>query len=754
MTDELTYLGRPRPLIDGPDKVSGTARYAADVEVPRMAHARPVLSPYAHARIVSIDAEGARGMPGVVAVLTEADLATRGKPMNSRPSAVLARDYVVFTGQPVAIVVAETAEQAQDAAEAVYVDYEQLPPVLDAEQAMREGAPLVHAEGLVADEDAVQHAAVEVDEEETTTPANVHDHAHFHRGDVEAGLREADVVVRRRYRTSTVHQSYLEPHASVASYDPVRKEMRIFTSTQGQYAVRDLVAKLVDLPPSRVRVTPMTVGGGFGAKYGNIDPLAAAASIAVRRPVKLVLSRSEDFLSTTPSPATVIDLELGVSAERGVTALRARAVVDNGAYPMGEGGILSILLGGYYRCENVDIEAFDVLTTKQPAGAYRAPGAPPATFALEQAVDEAVRKLGLDPLEWRLANVAGDGDAMGSGQPWPSLGLRSCLEPLRAHPLWTSRDSLGPGEGVGLAVGAWPGAASPAAALVCMGGDGSVQVHVGSVDISGVNSSLVLVAAEVLQMNPSRIELVQDDTQAGLRAGPSGGSQTTYSVSGAVRRAAEEVRRQLFDLAANRLEAAVEDLELQQEAVQVKGVPSRAIPVRELALMAQSQSGGAGPITGQGRAAIEVNAPGATAHLAKVRVDRDTGMIDLLDYVAVQDVGFALNPLLVEGQVEGGSVQGLGWALSEAMNTDAEGQLTTTSFIDYVIPTIDIVPQMEVALVENPSQHGLHGARVVGEPPIVPGGAAVANAVADAVGGARITDLPMTPVQVWKALRD
>lgn len=754
MTDTLTYLGRPRPIIDGPEKVSGAAQYTADVELPRMTHARPVLSPHAHAQIISIDTEEARRMPGVVAVLIEADLPTHGKPINSRPSAVLARDTVVFAGQPVALVVAETEAQAQDAAEAVFVEYEPLPPVTDVEQAMREDAPLVHAEDLAADEDAVQHTAVEAEkEEETTTPANVTDRVHFHRGDIEAGLREADVVIRRRYQTSTVHQSYLEPHASVASYDPVRRELRVFTSTQGQYAVRDLVAKLVGLEPARVRVTPMTVGGGFGAKYGNIDPLAAAASIVVRRPVKLVLSRTEDFLSTTPSPATIIDLELGVSAQRGITALRARAVVDDGSYPSPEGGILSILLGGYYRCENVDIEALDVLTTKQPAGAYRAPGAPPATFALEQAVDEALAQLGLDPLEWRLDKVAGDGDQMGSGQPWPSLGLRQCLERLREHRLWQERSSLGPDEGLGLAIGAWPGASNPAAAMACMGGDGSVQVHVGSVDISGVNSSLILVAAEVLQMDPSGIELVQDDTQSGLYAGPSGGSQTTYSVSGAVRGAAEAVRRQLLELAAERLEAAVEDLELRQGTVQVKGVPARAVPAAELALMAQSQAGGPGPITGHGRAAIQANAPGGTAQLAKVRVDRDTGLIEVLDYVSVQDVGFALNPLLVEGQVEGGSVQGLGWALSEAMHTNVDGQLTTASFIDYVIPSVDMAPQVEVALVENPSRYGLNGARVVGEPPIVPGGAAVANAVASAVG-VRVTELPLTPLRVWSQLRD
>ncbi|MGH7910559.1 MAG: xanthine dehydrogenase family protein molybdopterin-binding subunit, partial [Candidatus Dormibacteraceae bacterium] len=678
---------------------------------------------------------------------------TRDKPINSRPSAVLARGYVVFTGQPVCVVVAETAAQAQDAAEAVFVDYETLPPIIDPLEAMADSSPLVHPEGLVADEMAVQHTSVELDEEEATTPVNVHEHVHFHRGDVDAGLQEADVVVRRRYRTSAIHQSYLEPHASTATYDAVRKEMQIYTSTQGQYAVRDLVASLTGLQPSRVRVTPMVVGGGFGAKYGIVDTLSAAASMVVKRPVKVELSRTEDFLSTTPSPATIIDLELGVSAERGVTALRSKIVVDNGAYPSPEGAIIAILLGGYYRCDNVDIDASDVMTTKQPAGAYRAPGAPPATFALEQAIDEATRQLGLDPLEWRLANVAGAGDAMGSGQPWPSLGLRECLERLRDHPLWTSRDRLGDGEGLGLAIGAWPGAASPASALVCLGGDGSVQVHVGSVDISGVNSSLILIAAEVLQMDPSKIDLVQDDTQGGLRAGPSGGSQTTYSVSGAVRAAAEEVRRQVLDLASERLEAAVEDLELLDGSVQVKGVPGRAVSIGELALLAQSTLGGAGPLTGQGRAAVEINAPGAAAHLVKVRVDRETGDIQVLAYASTQDVGFALNPMLVEGQVQGGSVQGLGWALTEAMRTDPEGQLTTASFIDYVIPSIDMVPQVDVSLVENPSEHGMNGARIVGEPPIVPGGAAVANGIADAVG-VRIADLPLTALRVWQALRD
>ncbi len=596
-----TYLGRSRPLIDGAGKVSGHARYAADLVLPGLVHGRPVLSPHAHARILAVDAEAARRVAGVVAVLTEADLPGRGQPVNSRPSAILARDRVVFAGQPVALVVAETEAAAEDAAAAVVVEYEPLPAVLDPLVALEPGTPGVHPDRLeLGEEIANLHAAVGAQAaEEGATPANVVDRLRLCRGDVEAGLREAEVVVRRRYRTPVVYQAYLEPHVAVAAYDPVGRRLHLYSSTQGQYLVRDLVARLVGLPPSRVRVTPMAVGGGFGSKYGVVDPLAAAAAMVVGRPVRLALTRTEDFLATTPAPATVIDLELGASAEKGVTAVRARVVVDQGAYPSPEGAIIAVLLSGYYRCPNVDIETLDVLTHKQPAGAYRAPGAPPAMFALEQAVDEAVRALGLDPLEFRLRHVASNAST-GNEATAPSLGLRQCLERLGQHPLWRQR-TRNPDEGVGLAIGAWPGAASPAAALCCVSGDGSVQVHVGSVDISGVNSALVLVAAEVLQIDPDRIELVQDDTQSGLWAGPSGGSQTAYSVSAAVRAAAEDVRRQLLELAADRLEVAVEDLELADGVISVRGVRGRAVPIGELARLAESSPQGGGPVTGRGR---------------------------------------------------------------------------------------------------------------------------------------------------------
>jgi len=552
------FLGRPRPLLDGREKVSGRACYAGDLQLPRMLHARPVLSPHAHARITAIDGQAALAVPGVIAVLTERDLPICGRPMTSRPSAVLARDRVLFAGQPVALVVAESEAAAEDGAQLVRVGYEPLTPILDPVQAMADGAASVWPHGLESEHDvASTHGPGGPGEACAARAAsNVHGHLATRRGDVETGLAESAVVVRRTYCTSRLHQAYLEPHAAVAEFDLVRRELTIHTATQAQFMVRDEVARAVGLPAGQVRVVPMTVGGGFGAKYGVIDPLVGAAAMVVGRPVRLVLTRSEDFLASTPAHSTVIDLELGVGGDGLLRALRARATIDNGAFPWPLASLCIALLGGYYRCPNVSIDAFDVLTTTTPAGAYRAPGAPQVTFALESAIDEAARRLGRDPLELRLANVAGGGDPMGSGGRWPSLGLRQCLERLREHPAWRERSTC-PGEGVGVAIGAWPSQAGPASAVCRADGSGRVSVQVGSADISGAHGSLVLVAAEVLQISPGRIDLVQGDTRTGPWAGPAGGSYTTQSLTPAVRAAAEAVRRQLLELAAEHLEAGV-----------------------------------------------------------------------------------------------------------------------------------------------------------------------------------------------------
>ena len=744
-------LGKGRKLIEGREKVAGLARYSGDVVLPGMLHLRPVLSTEAHARIISVDTADAAAVPGVVAVLTAEDLPSRDRIITSRNSSILAKERVLFVGQPVVVVVGETEVAAQDGADRVRIEYEPLPAVIGLEEAISDDSPVVWPEGLPDDEAdlASLHAEVDTSGEEVERKiSNVHDENRYERGDIEQGFHEADLVVEHTYRVPMVHQGYIEPHAAAA--EPAGEGVTVYTSTQGQFQVRNEVARLLGLSRSKVRVVPMTVGGGFGAKYGILDPLVAAVALTLGRPVRLTLSRSEDFLTTTPGPATVIHLKTGVKSDGTLTALEARVLLDNGAFAFGIGGILSLLLGGYYNFPHMRIDTLEVITNKHQAGAYRAPGAPQASFAIESNMDEMARKLGFDPFEFRLKNAVATGDLMPNNKPWADLGLKACLERLRGHPAW-SNGTCSENEGIGLAVGGWPGGYGPAAAVCRVDGDGTVRIHVGSVDISGVHSSLVLIAAEILGMDPEDVEVVQGDSTSGLHSPPSGGSAVTYSLSGAVSRAAEEVKKRLLELAADHLEARLEDLELADGQVQVKGVPSSAVGVKNLAAIAESKAGGPGPIIGDGSAAPEDNAPAFVAHLVKVRVDPDTGTVTPLRYVAVQDVGFALNPTMVEGQIHGGVVQGLGWGLHEAVRHDSSGQLISGSFLEYVLPKAGAVPPIETVLVENPSQNGPFGTRGVGEPPVTAVAAAVANAVLDATGK-RMFELPITPENLWRAL--
>jgi CO/xanthine dehydrogenase Mo-binding subunit len=691
-------------------------------------------------------------MPGVVAVYTAHDLPGGERVASSRQTTLLAREVVRYRGEPVAVVVATSEEAAADGAAAVMVEYTALKVVADLDAALADNAELIWPDGPPSDDAAdltAAHAAVDHGAAvEERAPSNVHERNTKRRGDVERALREADVVIERHYRTNIVHQGYMEPHASTVDPDPFKRTLTVYTSTQGQFGVRDEVARLLGLPKSAVNVVPMTVGGGFGAKYGIIDPLAAATALKIGRPVRLVLTRSEDFLTTTPSPATAIDLKLGAKNDGTIVALDAVVALDNGVYPFTLGGIVTTLLGGYYRCENVQIRCDEVLTHKPQTGAYRAPGAPQATFALETAIDELAQKLGRDPLELRLQNASQTGDLMGNNDPWPSIGIKPVLEAAQQHPLWRDRK---PGDGVGLAIGGWPCGITAAAAVCRADTDGTIRVHVGSVDISGVNTTFALVAAEILDVPPEQVEIVQGDTRSGPFAGPSGGSQITYSVSGAVAEAARTVKRQLLEMAVDVFEARMEDLEMKDGKVFVKGLPDRAVSIGELAEKAQNQRGGPGPIVGEGRSALSQNAPGFVAHIAQVAVDKDTGRITPLQYVAIQDVGFAMNPMLVEGQIHGGSAQGIGWGLYEALRYDENGELSTGTLMDYALPRASELPPIEVVLVENRSPQGPFGARGVGEPPITAGAAALANAVADACG-ARLSEIPMRDETLWRAL--
>jgi len=743
-----TQLGKPTKRIEGLEKVTGAARYTEDLVLPGMLQARLLLSPHPHARVRRLPKDVALSVPGVVAVLTEEDLP------GGISSRLLAEEgEALYCGHPVAVVLAASEGAAADAVERLgaEVEYDALPAVLDPEQAMRDDAPLVRRDAG-EDQEGAAHATVDVKGGKEARPRNVPTIYTFRRGDVEAGFRDADLVVERSYATGRLHQSYMEPHATVAAIDPVIRAVTVYTSTQAQFYVRAQVAQALDYPESRVRVVPMTVGGAFGGKFMLLEPLAAALAVTTGRPVRVVLTRREDFLLSNPGPESRIWLRTGVKRDGTLVALQARLVFDAGAEPGAPASIAAVLLGGYYKTPNLLIESLEVLTNKPPNGAYRAPGAPQATFAIESQMNIIAGELGIDPVELRLRNCSEAGDPMPNGRPWQKMGLRQVLEALRDHPKYRARER-GDGIGYGVAVGGWTGGVESASACIRANTDGTFQVLLGMVDITGTATTMALIASEVLGVPLDQVRVVISDTDQAPYAGASGGSKITYTVGPAVKAAAEEARRQILAIAASELEARAEDLEIADGRARVKGTPQKAIALAEIARKSMSFAARYPPVNGTANLPSPRGSPGFAAHLVKVRVDRETGEVQLLDYLVIQDVGFAINPAAVEGQMRGGAAQGIGWGLLEAMAYDDAGTLLTWGFTEYPIPKATGIPSTELLMVEVPSEFGPFGAKGVGEPPVIPGGAAIANAVADAVG-LRLLQLPITPRRVLEGLRE
>jgi CO/xanthine dehydrogenase Mo-binding subunit len=749
-------IGVRRRRVDGEAKVRGATRFAADLPVHGLLHGRPVVALEAHARVVSIDASAALELDGVVAVLTAADLPIAAG-ASGRASEPLAREEVVFAGQPVALVVADSEAAATDGVDLVLVELEPLPAVLDPAAAMAPGAPLARVgdrRGPGHDAGGMHGAGAGGETLDDGEPsANVEGRHRSSKGDATSALAGADAVVAGRVDTGWIHQAYLETQAATAWLDP-EGELVVSTATQGAFSTREQLAELLELPLERVRVRPTPLGGAFGGKLMLIEPLVAAAALALRRPLRLALTRMEDFGATNPAPAQAFELELGAARDGRLAAIRGRIVCDRGVNDeFGVESISIMLAGGPYRWAARDLRAYGVVTNRVGSGSYRAPGGPPAAFAVETLLDELAAAVELDPIELRLRNVLETGDRGPDGKALQTFGARACLERARDHPLWRRRAQLPDGEGVGVAIGFWPGGLEPAAALCRLDSDGGLTVQTGAVDMSGTETGFIAIAAEAFGLAPERVRVVAGDTAGAPYAGASGGSKITYTVGRAVQRAATQARERLLAVAAHELEIAPEDLELADGLVRPRGAPSRAVPVADLARRALDFGSPHEPIEGHGGVAQTSRAPSSAAHLSHVAVDRETGGVRLLHHVVIQDVGFALNPALVEDQMLGGTVQGLGWALYEEMLHDEAGQLRTGTFADYSIPTAGVLPPIETVIVEVPAPDGPFGAKGVGEAPVVATAAAVANAIAAATG-VRMRRLPMTPQRVWAALRE
>jgi CO/xanthine dehydrogenase Mo-binding subunit len=758
-TRDVKGVGVAIPRPDGPEKVTGRVQYVADIQPKGLLHAKLLRSPHAHAKIVSIDTSAAKALPGVRAVLTAKDIPHLKKKAPTRAHAVLAIDRAVFMGQPVAAVAAEELAIAEEALDLIKVEYQVLPAAIDPLKAMQPGAPPVADAGTEADtSEALAHSAVAIAKSEAPAKAvNISQQARLQRGDPAKGFAESDHVLEKTYRVPMVHQGYLEPHAVLAEWDR-NGLLTLWASTQGSFNTRSEVSDVLGIPENQIRVIPVECGGGFGGKIRALcEPITAVLAQVTKRPVRYVMTRREELQAGMPAPQVIIKLKTGVKRDGTLMAIDAETVIDSGAYSGAVLAVSAVFLGSMYKWPSFDIRGFEVLTHKPSVAAYRAPVAPQTIFAIESHMEQIARDLGLDPVEFRRRHLSKPGDPMVNGQPWQSNGAHEVLSRIAEHPHWKSRKEWvaagknGKRRGVGLALGGWLGGLQPTGATVRLNPDGSLAVLTGQVDIAGTNIALAQIAASAYGVDTDLVRITTGDTDTAPMTGLSAGSKTIYTVGAAVLQAAEDARRQTFEIAAAELEASVHDLELVDGKVTVRGMPDKGITLATIGKKGNLYMSKTPPVLGKANPAFSQQAPGFAAQLARLDVDPDTGEVTIHDFVIVQDVGKAINPLGVEGQMQGGAVQSLGIALTEGLMFDDSGRLTNPSLLDYRKLTAADLPNLETIIVEVPSPAGPFGARGVGEPPIVPAPAAIANAVNDAVG-ARITELPLSPERIALAL--
>jgi CO/xanthine dehydrogenase Mo-binding subunit len=761
-TREVKGVGLAIPRPDGPEKVTGQVQYVADIKPKGMLHAKLLRSPHAHARIVKIDTSRARALPGVRAVLTARDIPELKRKAPTRAHAVLAIDRVVFVGQPIAAVAADELAIAEEACDLIDVQYEVLPASVDPLKAMQVGAPPVADAGTEADtSEALAHSGVAVAKTTVapTKAVNISQQAKLGRGDVAKAFAESDVIVEKTYRVPMVHQGYLEPHAVLAQWDS-NGQLTLYSSTQGSFNTRSEVADVLHVEENRIKVIPVECGGGFGGKIRALcEPITAILARVTRRPVRYVMTRREELDAGMPAPQVIITLKTGAKRDGTLMALDGETIIESGAFSGAVLTMSAVFVSSVYQFPNFEVRAFEVLTHKPSIAAYRAPTAPQTFFAIDSQMELMARELGLDPVEFRMRHLMKEGDPMANGQPWQSNGAKQVLQRLAEHPLWKSRAEWkasggknGHGlRGVGLAVGGWIPGLQPTGATVRLNPDGSLQVLTGQVDIAGTNIALAQIAASAYGVDIDKIKITTGDTDTAPMTGLSAGSKTIYTVGTAVLQAAQDARRQTLEIAAKEMEAAIEDLEIEDGRVVVRGVPDKGVTLASIGKKGNLYMSKVPPVLGVAHPAFALQAPAFAAQLARIEVDPDTGELTLHDFVVVQDAGKAINPLGVEGQMQGGAVQSLGIALTEGMMYDESGRLMNPSLLDYRKLTAADLPNIETIIVEVPAPAGPFGARGVGEPPIVPAPAALANAIHDATG-VRLTEAPLTPERIALAL--
>lgn len=736
----LTVVGKPLRRMGDREKSTGAARFGADITLPGMLHAKMVRSPHPHARIVSIDASKALALQGVVAVASAEDTPQKLYGFGLGDETVFAQGKVRYCGEPVAAVAATDPYIAAQAAGLVDVLYEPLPAVLDVEQAMAPQAPLVH-EAPTSYEEGFIPFPVEPE-------GNITTHTEIIEGDVDQGFAESDVILEERYVTAPIHQSYIEAHACLASWDPDGK-LTVWTSTQGHFVVRALLAKALGLPMSAVKAVPTEIGGGFGGKVASyVEPVAAALAMKTGRPVQLVLSRQEELEDARPRCGTVTEVKTGVKKDGTLVARTLTFIVDNGAYTdfgPGTSGAAVEAGRGPYRIPNVRFDAYSVWTNKFNTGPFRAPGYPQITFALESHMDAIAGKLGMCPIELRRKNALREGESTFAGTKLQKDIFLECLQKVVAR-MEEDPDRDAPNTGWGIGCGEWRTGGHPSGATLKINEDGTASLIIGAPDLTGSRTSIAQVAAEELGVRMDQLVAIVGDTDEAPLAPVSAGSMATYNLTNVVRKTAAELRQNIAALAAIALKASEQDIDIEEGVAFVRDAPEKRATFAELAAEQQV----ALTVTAEALPATHAFA----VHGVKVHVDRDTGQCTVLRAIGALDCGTAINPLSVAGQIGGGLVQCLGQALCEEIVFDDDGRVATRSFTDYKLPTAMDVPPIEPIIVEGDlSASDGHGCKGVGEPVHVPTAAAIRNAIHKAVG-ARLYELPMTPEKIYWALQN
>lgn len=733
---------------DGVDKVTGKAVYSPDFVASGMLHGAILRSPHPHARIRSIDTRKAEALAGVKAVVTGADfpsLASLEVALGETSGNIkyvsrncMAHEKVLYDGHAVAAVAATSEAVAEAALALIEIDYEVLPHVLDLESALAPDAPVLHDDMFTK---GVEPAP--------DKPSNVALRFSMGRGDPDAALNGAHTVVSGSFSSLPVHQGYIEPHACVASWG-ADGQAQIWASSQGAFMIRSLTSAILGIPQADIRVTPLEIGGGFGGKtIIYLEPVAMLLSRKSGRPVRLAMSRADVFRASGPAPGGVMDISIGADADGTITSVVMDFKMSGGAYPGSDthSGVMSAL--GHYNIANSRITGWDVLCNMASTAAYRAPGAPQTIFPIESCIDELAMKLGIDPIDLRLKNAAKPGDVGLMGTTAGEIGYVECLEAAKAHPHYSA--PLGPNQGRGVAGGMWGNYGGASTATVSLTEDGSVLVTTGSPDIGGSRASMAIMAAERLQVPYEQVRVTIADTSSIGHSMLTGGSRTTFATGKAVVDCCDAIITDLCERAAAMWSVDPSETAWRDGAVHctAAGKEDQSLSMRAIAARAGSSKGPIG-------AEVCLNAhgylPGFGVHICDTEVDPETGQVSVTRYTVVQDVGTAIHPDYVEGQMQGGAAQGIGWALNEGYVFDKSGRMENPGFLDYRMPVCSDLPMIDTVMVEKPNPAHPYGVKGVGEVPIVPPLGAVANAVSRAIGK-RMRHLPLTPDRIWSELQ-